>query len=939
MKLRHILLIAATIFAASCEKADFIAPDSPSGLTTITATIDIETDTKVGFTDGAAEFFWTKGDKITFVEDGSIWNLSNDYVGQAEGQFVGSGAVTAGKHVVYGASAVSYSDANILFTLPATYGSNEAPLALDASYADPYGNSHNAPMLATIVSDENELSFRHLGGVIAFEVVGLTQNTTYQLTVDADKKINGEFTIDPSAEVPVIEAADTPVANTVVNFKTKEGQTSGYVYVPMPTGTYSEIDVKVNDGTSDVIARVWDDDITIERRVIKRATLSNSVLSGITQDNLTTELSGKSEDVVVIIEDVTSVIPAPYYIPGTFTGNITFILENVSADGDLTIRSVNTPGYIGEVTVSIANSNQTLGKLWVEMPDGDVVVKGGNISSLTTYAKENTTTIDASASVGTLVVKKGNVVVAGKVTENIVKDQSHPQEKVNVVVTETGEIPSAEASDEDINIDEPDLAYICANGGTYTLTEDIELNEILVISGNNVVIDGGGYKITSTAARAINITNGPVTIKNLTIEANASGARGINIIQKPSNVTIDNVTVNSKYAVVVSTSAGDANINITGSTLTGSVNTIEVHGPGAVLNIDQCTLNCTTHSDEPYSALVIGITGTNAQIKVTNSTINVDENNRKGLVAADPGTILINGSASDVEGAIAAITYSSTPSYYTFATIEGAIEFAKSGDNILLLKDVKVDDTIVIAADKNITLDLNGKTMSMVQSDDVTANHEMILNKGNLTIKSSVDGGKLSYNYTGTDLGASYAVNTITTEPGSTLTINSGTIENLTYDKSVIAYAIDGRTNGSTGDVTVNIDGGTITSQRQSLRIFANSTTKTGTLTITSGEFIGRVIVQSSNTSNNIAVLNISGGTFNTNDYKEDVLYVGGSGGIGGITASISGGTFNGEITETSVTKFIKGGTFIETVSESYLVDGYECVQDGENWVVQASSN
>ncbi len=88
----------------------------------------------------------------------------------------------------------------------------------------------------------------------------------------------------------------------------------------------------------------------------------------------------------------------------------------------------------------------------------------------------------------------------------------------------------------------------------------------------------------------------------------------------------------------------------------------------------------------------------------------------------------------------------------------------------------------------------------------VSANHEMILNKGDLTIQdSSEGGGKLSYTYSGATTGN--ATNTITSEPGSKLTVKSGTIENLTFDSALIAYAIDGRTNGGAGDVTVSIEG------------------------------------------------------------------------------------------------------------------------------------
>lgn len=239
-------------------------------------------------------------------------------------------------------------------------------------------------------------------------------------------------------------------------------------------------------------------------------------------------------------------------------------------------------------------------------------------------------------------------------------------------------------------------------------------------------------------------------------------------------------------------------------------------------------------------------------------------------------------------------------------------------------KEIVVTKTIVIPADQTVVLDLNGKTVSMVYSENATANHEMIHNYGNLTIQDSGENGKLSYQYTGANLGTTYAANTITTEPGSVLTVKSGTIENLTFDSGTIAYAIDGRTNGGAGDVTVNIEGGTITSLRQSIRIFANSTTNTGALNISGGEITGRVIVQNANANANKAALEITGGTFNANSYKTDVLYVGGSNGATiDMEPVVSNGTFNGGITSTMTSGFITGGTFTTDVTDC-VADGYE---------------
>ena len=266
-----------------------------------------------------------------------------------------------------------------------------------------------------------------------------------------------------------------------------------------------------------------------------------------------------------------------------------------------------------------------------------------------------------------------------------------------------------------------------------------------------------------------------------------------------------------------------------------------------------------------------------------------------------------------------------------YTTLQEAVN---AGGEIVLVKDIVLTETVVIPAGTTVVLNLNGKTVSMNHTEKVTKNHTMISNSGNLTIndtaaltRSGSAAGKISYIYSGENIGVSYSTNTITSNPGSTLTVNGGIIENNTYDSSVIAYAIDGLTNTDASNVTVTINGGTIVAKRQAIRIYANSTLGTGTLNVTGGDITGRVIVQSANTKANKAVLNISGGNFIPNEYKTEVLYVGGSTGENMvIDANVSGGKFIGDIVSSVPDGFISGGTYSSDVSE-FAAEGFSIVQ------------
>ena len=278
--------------------------------------------------------------------------------------------------------------------------------------------------------------------------------------------------------------------------------------------------------------------------------------------------------------------------------------------------------------------------------------------------------------------------------------------------------------------------------------------------------------------------------------------------------------------------------------------------------------------------------------------------------------------------------------YDAMATVDNVDELnkalAEKSVKIVLGSNIALTEGIVIAKDQEVAIDLAGYTISMLDESTNLDSKQMILNNGDLTIDDQVGGGKLSYYYTGADLATTYAASTVRTAPGSTLLVKGGTIENLTYAQAVIAYGIDALTNGGSGDVEVTVEGGKVSSLRQSIRVFANSTTNTGKLTITGGEMYGRVIIQNASAKDNLAALNISGGTFVANEYKPEVLYIGGNNGatMANIKPVISDGVFNGEVNVSAPNNnCITGGTF-DTDPSAYVVDGYKAVLEGDKYEV-----
>lgn len=100
-------------------------------------------------------------------------------------------------------------------------------------------------------------------------------------------------------------------------------------------------------------------------------------------------------------------------------------------------------------------------------------------------------------------------------------------------------IPSGAATDLQALID------AAPEGGTVTLTEDVAISTSLEIN-KALTIDGANHALTYTgSAGAINTqTNDPLTLKNLTLNATASGGRGVEMFGSAPIITVENCTLN-----------------------------------------------------------------------------------------------------------------------------------------------------------------------------------------------------------------------------------------------------------------------------------------------------------------------------------------------------------------------------------------------------------
>ncbi len=406
-----------------------------------------------------------------------------------------------------------------------------------------------------------------------------------------------------------------------------------------------------------------------------------------------------------------------------------------------------------------------------------------------------------------------------------------------------------------------------------------------------------------------------VTLSNCQIDAGDKGYGIISFVK--TNLTITDTRVSGFGAVYMKAGSEGSEISLQNSILhtTNDIENAGVNNDFAAVVFETNNITLTVDADshiegdksygislckgnadgtEPpttgHKITIYGdLTGTYAlkswtaasTVQVIDNGTNVNYLEGEGYVFNDAGVI--------IGRAVAAIWRESESG--RFVSLQAAVDAAGEGDIITLLEDIELTKGVTVAADDVITLDLSGKTLSYTSS--ANAADPLLKNNGTLTIQdNSADGaGKITYTSTTPDTNHGYATNTITN--AGHLTVESGTIENLTTGGA--SYAIDSAWH--TEDMSLTINGGTITATEVAVRQVPYSATATNTVTINGGTLTGATAgLQTFNTSPdaNKAEVNIYGGEFN-GTYAFYTYYASAQGSAG-TTITVDGGTFNGYV-------------------------------------------
>jgi len=489
--------------------------------------------------------------------------------------------------------------------------------------------------------------------------------------------------------------------------------------------------------------------------------------------------------------------------------------------------------------------------------------------------------------------------------------------------------------------------------------KNLKLHNVTVKSTDNSNYVGGvvGNSYASTKIENVHVTG------NIDI----SGRGYIGGISGHGYVVMDNVsvvgtgTISSTFwcAGGILGYAGEGATNIMNAHVEGITITSAAGGLGAIVGMAE-----DNNGTQPISGS--NLSAKDVEIKTyTGAYGDAYADYALGYLYGGNDTSILTGNLS-VENVKVETSTGETPTIVdAVAEIDGKVYFdlasaVNAGGEVKILRDIALTETLTIPAGKTVTLDLNGKTVSM--EDASGAGCYMIKNYGTLTVKDSSEAktGKLTFNSTTPDNSYGYATSTIGN--GGNLVVESGTIENTTVGGA--SYAIDGIWH--TEEVSVTINGGTIKAVKIAVRQVPFSATAKNVLNINGGTLTGEFAgVQTHHTSADakLTEVNITGGTFN-GTYAYYTAYNGEnahvatdiniSGGIfngylylyNGIASDkaedfdveITGGTFNNGVwiytidtneNEVSIPA-IKGGTFKYEPGAEYVAEGFVPVDNGD---------
>ena len=562
--------------------------------------------------------------------------------------------------------------------------------------------------------------------------------------------------------------------------------------------------------------------------------------------------------------------------------------------------------------------------------------------------------VSNTSAAGTLILKNGSVLKGGEVGVFLAGTKDADTENKTALYAEDSIIESVAAAS----------AGVMTNGSTYNTVIELvntDVSGTLAIyqpsKNSTLTIDGG----TMRGNTGIEIRNGTLTVKG-GAEIVATGEYKVSETPSSSGSTVSGAAL----AVTKYENDGTLTVNIAGGTFRAESEN------GVAFCERNPEADDGTHSPENVPS--VSITGGIFEGSV--SAVNVQKFIEGGTfsealpaeylaaecaqMSAD-GTFTVGTTESLVAEKKAVAMNAETAVAYT--SLQDAVKEASIGDEVMLLDDITVTETITLSLPRNLTINLNGHTITGGDIDKIFYVRPM-----NVTFKNGkIVAEKLAFEIGGgsgpTPMTVTFASDLDIVSNNDSAVLISGTIKlNTAADITARGAAImgNGAASGFTG---INVTGGNLTSthsvamylpQKSGTTTISGGTItgmsgieiRNGTLNIKGGTIIatgetlvtkpngngstvnaGAAVAVSKYTGTSALKVNVSGGelkglyAFYEANLNPDDAAIDAS----KITVALTDGTINGALSSDNLTEFVSGGTFSEAVPAEYLAA--ECAQ------------
>lgn len=544
-------LMLATLAFAGCTNDEGV--DFGNGSVSIEASID-QPGSRVGFNSTGA-FFWTINDAIGVTTSGSTTDFSKMSIaagdeGTATATF--SAKYMSGQpegYAVYPYNANhKMSGSTLTYNFPASY---EYTIE-DNDYfvLDGTGNSFNPPMWSAI--EDGKVFFKHLGGVLCVKIFDLPAGDDQTLTVTTSNKITGTFTADLSASSPVLTTSASNTDNVVTINYSNAAEADRVFYIPVPAGVYESITVSFEAEGETVVVPFSNK--TINARSLQRLQIGSASIEGgeavasVAAANKALEQGASSvviSNIAADATDATIVIPEQ----ATADNEVSIEIENIAFDGEIVIDEAD--GVSNPVAVlNLTLPEDAIDNLVIDMPNTTVYVNGV-IVNLTAITADNTLVVSEGSEITNLVIKGGNVFISAGATVQAAERADDNADEVTYIYYEAGANVPTQVGEGIVLLSEAEMALreAIAEGGSYTLTEDVVLNNPLVIdtdftlSLNGYTISqekecNGTYAMITNKGKFTILGEGAITFEDLGAGPGTADNWGTYVIRNQGDLTI-----------------------------------------------------------------------------------------------------------------------------------------------------------------------------------------------------------------------------------------------------------------------------------------------------------------------------------------------------------------------------------------------------------------